>query len=246
FFDIKCRKAGLAPDAAVIVATVRALKYNGGADKKNLSAPDVQKLKAGAVNLIKHIENIKKYNVPAIVAINVFPTDTEEEISALKDICRVQGAAAAVSTVFADGSSGGIELAELVLKALEKQSEFRPLYDDNAGIKEKIETIATEIYGAKGVIFSPEAKLQLKKINKFGFGKFPVCIAKTQYSLSDNPNLLGRPQDFEITVRELKISAGAGFIVALTGDIMTMPGLPKIPAAAGIDIAENGSIKGLF
>lgn len=247
FLDIKCRLAGLKPDAAVIVATVRALKYNGGAARDTLSEENIDALKRGSVNLLKHIENMKKYGLPAIVAINEFPSDTDAEIEYLAKICEENGAEFAVSTVFSDGGDGGRELAEKLVRLLDTtKSEFKPIYPDDLSIKEKIETIAREIYGAGSVTYTAAASREIESLESAGFKEMPVCIAKTQYSLSDNPKLLGRPEGFEITVRQVRVSAGAGFVVALTGDIMTMPGLPKAPAANLIDVDANGKISGLF
>ena len=247
FLDIKCRLAGLKPDAAVIVATVRALKYNGGAARDTLSEENIDALKRGSVNLLKHIENMKKYGLPAIVAINEFPSDTDAEIEYLAKICEENGAEFAVSTVFSDGGDGGRELAEKLVRLLDTtKSEFKPIYTDDLSIKEKIETIAREIYGAGSVAYTAAASREIESLESAGFKEMPVCIAKTQYSLSDNPKLLGRPEGFEITVRQVRVSAGAGFVVALTGDIMTMPGLPKAPAANLIDVDADGKISGLF
>lgn len=247
FFDIKCRKAGLSPDAVVLVATVRALKYNGGVPKTELTAENVLAMGKGFVNLEKHIENLKKFGVPVLVAINHFYADTENEINTLKHLCEKCGAEFAVSKVFASGGEGGLELAHKLVEMLEnKQSNFAPLYPLDLSITKKIETICKEIYGAKSVTISPAAKSEIHKINKMGLSDLPVCMAKTQYSLSDNPVLLGRPEGFEITIREIRLSAGAGFVVAITGEIMTMPGLPAAPAACVIDINEDGEISGLF
>ena len=246
FLDIKCRFGGFSPAAIVIVATVRALKYNGGAAKTDLTAENLSALEAGIVNLGAHIENMQKYGVPVVVAINRFGTDTDAELAVVADYCRARGAEFALSEVFAKGGEGGIELAEAVVRACEKPSDFHPLYSDDLPLREKIECIARNIYGAKGVNFSPAAEKGLTEISALGAEKMPVCIAKTQYSLSDDPTLLGRPTDFTITVREVRLSAGAGFVVALTGDIMTMPGLPKSPAAQRIDVDGSGNISGLF
>ncbi len=247
FFDIKCRKSGISPDAVVLVATVRALKFNGGALKSDLDKEDTDALKKGFVNLEKHIENLQKYNVPVVVTLNSFITDTEKEINIVKEKCEAMGADFALSDVWAKGGEGGRALAEKVLDVLNnKKSEFKYLYDENLSICEKINIVCKEIYGAKGVSFSDKAVKEIKRIENLGLDKQPVCIAKTQYSLSDNPKLLGRPTDFEVTVKQVTVSAGAGFIVALTGDIMTMPGLPKIPAAEKIDVDDNGKIIGLF
>ena len=247
FFDIKCRMAGLNPDAVVLVATIRALKYNGGVKKEDLVSENLHALKSGFVNLEKHIDNIKKFGVPVIVAINHFSSDTHEEVEYVKTRCKNMNVEVAFSEVFSKGGAGGQELAEKLVKLTNTtSSNFKPIYDVNLPIKEKIETIAKEIYGAKSVVYSPQVDKTIKKIENMGLDKMPICMAKTQYSLSDNPFLLGRPEGFDIMVKELKISAGAGFIVALTGDIMTMPGLPKIPAAEKIDIDEFGIIQGLF
>ena len=247
FFDIKCRQAGLSPDAVVLVATIRALKYNGGVPKTELSAENVEALEKGIVNLEKHIENLQKYKVPVVVTLNSFVTDSEAEIAFVKQFCEERGCEFAISEVWEKGGEGGIALAEKVLKTLEeKESHFEPLYPSELPLTEKIETIAKEIYGAKGVNYTAAAKKQLAKLTELGFGDLPVCMAKTQYSLSDDPALLGRPKDFDITVREAYVSAGAGFVVVLTGAVMTMPGLPKQPAAFGIDVDESGRITGLF
>ena len=247
FFDIKCRQAGLSPDAVVLVATIRALKYNGGVPKTELSAENVEALEKGIVNLEKHIENLQKYKVPVVVTLNSFVTDSEAEIAFVKQFCEERGCEFAISEVWEKGGEGGIALAEKVLKTLEeKESHFEPLYPSELPLTEKIETVAKEIYGAKGVNYTAAAKKQLAKLTELGFGDLPVCMAKTQYSLSDDPALLGRPKDFDITVREAYVSAGAGFVVVLTGAVMTMPGLPKQPAAFGIDVDESGKIIGLF
>lgn len=247
FFDIKCRMTGLKPDAVVLVATVRALKYNGGVAKEELSTENLDALKKGIVNLEKHIENLQKYGVPVVVTLNSFATDTQAEIDYVKEFCEERSCEFALSEVWAKGGEGGIALAEKVLETLEtKKSNFRVLYENELPLREKICTIATEIYGAGSVNFTPAAKKQLQKLTDLGFGELPVCMAKNQYSLSDNPKLLGRPQGFELTVREVHVSAGAGFVVALTGDVVTMPGLSKRPAAYGIDVNEEGVITGLF
>jgi formate--tetrahydrofolate ligase len=248
FFDIKCRYAGLKPDAVVLVATVRALKYNGGVAKADLVNENLEALKAGAVNLEAHIDNLHKYGVPVVVAINRFGTDTDAELKAVEEICIAKGAEFALSEVFAKGGEGGIDLAEKVVKACEKGSNFHVLYDDDLSIKEKITTIAKEIYGAADVKFDAQASKAIAEFEALSpeYSKFPVCMAKTQYSLSDDQTKLGRPTGFTLTVREVKLSAGAGFIVALTGAIMTMPGLPKVPAAMKIDVDDNGKITGLF
>ena len=247
FFDIKCRKAGLKPDAVVLVATIRALKFNGGVSKSDLSEENLSAVEKGFVNLEKHIENLQKYNVPVIVTLNSFVTDTEEEIKLVKDKCEAMGADFALSEVWAKGGEGGKALGRKVLEVLgSKKSDFKCLYDEKLSIKEKIEIICREIYGAKSVSFSNKALKEIKKTEDMGLDKQPVCIAKTQYSLSDNPELLGRPEDFDVNVKQVRVSAGAGFIVALTGDIMTRPGLPKAPAAESIDVDDNGKITGLF
>jgi len=247
FFDIKCRLAGLKPDAVVLVATIRALKYNGGVAKTDLGAENLDALKKGIVNLEKHIENLQKYGVPVVVTLNSFVTDTEAEVSFVRSFCEERNCEFALSTVWEHGGDGGIELAGKVLETLDKkESHFKPLYEDDLPLTEKIETVAKEIYGAKGVVFSSTAAKQLQKLTDLGFGNLPVCMAKTQYSLSDDPAKLGRPEDFEITVREVYVSAGAGFVVVLTGAVMTMPGLPKKPAAFNIDVNDDGVITGLF
>ncbi len=247
FMDIKCRKAGLSPDAVVLVATVRALKYNGGVAKDKLAEENLEALAKGIVNLEKHIENIQKYDVPVIVTLNSFVTDTETENEFIRHFCEERGCEFALSEVWEKGGDGGIELAEKVLHTLEnKESHFHPLYGDDLSLKEKIETIAKEIYGARGVLYEPAAEKQLAKIENMGFGTLPICMAKNQYSLSDDAAKLGRPTDFDIHIREVYVSAGAGFVVALTGAIMTMPGLPKVPAANGIDVSDEGNITGLF
>ena len=247
FFDIKCRAAGLKPDAVVLVATIRALKYNGGVAKADLSAENVDALKKGIVNLEKHIENLKLYGVPVVVTSNSFITDTEAEISYVKNFCEERGAEFALSEVWEKGGEGGMALAEKVLKTLsEKESHFKPLYGDDLSLTEEIETVAKKIYGAGSVTVSAAAKNQLEKIEAMGFGNLPVCMAKNQYSLSDDPTKLGRPEGFDLTVREAYVSAGAGFVVVLTGTVMTMPGLSKNPAAYNIDVDENGKIVGLF
>ena len=248
FLDIKCRKAGLTPSAVVIVATIRSLKYNGGVAKDKLTEENLEALKKGAVNLEAHIENITKYGLPIVVALNRFGSDTDAEIEYVMNLCHELGAEIALSEVFAKGGDGATDLAEKVVAACEKKSEFKLLYPDDMSIEEKIQTIAREIYGADGVVFEPSAKKALADILAINseYAKFPVCMAKTQYSLSDDQTKLGRPKNFTITVRDIKLSAGAGFIVALTGAIMTMPGLPKAPAAYRIDIDEKGKISGLF
>lgn len=247
FYDIKCRKGDLKPDVVVLVATVRALKYNGGVDKDSLKDENLEALEKGLVNLEKHIENLNKYGVPVVVALNHFIFDTDKEIDLIKKKCDELGADCEVAKVFADGGNGGIELANTVLNAIEnKPSNFKFLYEDNISIEEKVNKICKDIYGASKVNFSINANKQLAQIKKLQFEHFPVCIAKTQYSLSDNPNLLGRPTNFEVTVKELSISAGAGFVVVLLGDVMVMPGLPKKPAALEIDVDEDGTTVGLF
>lgn len=247
FFDIKCRMAGLKPDCVVLVATIRALKYNGGVKKDELSAENTEALKKGIVNLEKHIENLKKYQVPIVVTLNSFVTDTKAETDFVENFCRERGCDFALSQVWEKGGQGGIALAEKVLDTLsKKESNFQVLYPDDAELTEKIETIAKEIYGAEHVTYSPAAEKELKRITELGMGTFPVCMAKTQYSLSDDAAKLGRPQGFTVNVREVYVSAGAGFVVAVLGAIMTMPGLPKVPAANGIDVDDNGKITGLF
>jgi formate--tetrahydrofolate ligase len=247
FFDIKCRMSHLVPDAAVLVATVRALKYNGGVAKADLGVENLEALKKGIVNLEKHIENLQKYGVPVVVTLNSFVTDTQAETDYVREFCEAKGCEFALSEVWEKGGEGGIALAQKVLKTLEeKPSQFKLLYADELTLKEKIETIAGQIYGAKGVELAPAAAKQLAKLEELGFGHLPVCMAKTQYSLSDDPTLLGRPENFTIHVREAYVSAGAGFVVVLTGAVMTMPGLPKKPAALSIDVDNNGVITGLF
>lgn len=247
FFDIKCRYAGLKPDAVVLVATVRALKMHGGVPKTDLATPDVEAVKRGIVNLEKHIENIKQYGLPLVVAINAFAQDTPEELEAIRSHCAAHGVNVALSEVFAKGGEGGIELAkEVVALATSGKADFKLLYGEELSLKEKIETIATKIYGAVGVNYTKEANNALKDFEKMGYGHLPVCMAKTQYSFSDDPALLGRPEGFEITIKNCRIAAGAGFVVVLTGDIMTMPGLPKVPAAEKIDVSDDGVISGLF
>ena len=246
FLDIKCRLAGLRPDAVVIVATVRALKMHGGLKKTALDKVDMAALEKGMENLEKHIENVQKFGLPAVVAVNAFPTDTKEELDFVEKKCRELGAEVALSEVWAEGGKGGFALAEKVENAIERENNFHVLYDEKARIPEKIDTIVREVYGGKGVIFTAAAKKQLAEIEEYGLDKMPICMAKTQYSLSDNPELLGRPTNFTVTVRELRVNAGAGFIVALTGNILTMPGLPKHPAAENMNITEDGKITGLF
>ncbi len=247
FFDIKCRQAGLSPDAVVLVATIRALKYNGGVAKNNLDTENLQALEKGIVNLEKHIENLQKYGVPVVVTLNAFISDTPAEINFVKKFCSDRNCDFALSKVWEKGGEGGIDLANAILHTLEtKESHFAPIYQDELPIAEKIQCVAKEIYGAAEVVFAPAAMKQIEKLEELGFGTLPVCMAKTQYSLSDDPSLLGRPKDFAMNIREVYVSAGAGFVVVLTGAIMTMPGLPKNPAAYNIDVTDNGIIKGLF
>ena len=246
FLDIKCRYAGIAPSCIVIVATCRALKYNGGVPKAEVSEPNLDALKNGIVNLGVHIDNMNKYGVPVVVAINRFYTDSEEELKYIEDYCHQRGAEFALSDVFCEGGNGGVDLAKKVVEACEKPSDFKLLYDNDLTIKEKMNRIATEIYGADKVNYTPQAEKALKDVVALGGDKLPVCVAKTQYSLSDNPALLGAPKGFDITVRDVRISNGAGFVVVYTGNIMTMPGLPKVPAANKIDVDENNVISGLF
>lgn len=247
FFDIKCRKAGLKPDAVVLVATIRALKYNGGVPKADLAKEDLESLKKGIGNLEKHIENLQKFGVPVVVTLNSFVTDTKEEIAFVENFCKERNCEFALSEVWEKGGEGGIELAKKVLDTLDhKEAHFKPLYDDEMSLMDKIKTIATEIYGADDVTYSKAALKELKHIEEMGMGNFPVCMAKTQYSLSDDASKLGRPTGFTVNVREVYVSAGAGFVVAITGSIMTMPGLPKVPAANNIDVTNDGVITGLF
>lgn len=247
FFDIKCRFAGLQPDAVVIVATARALKMHGGVPKNSLTEENLDALGNGIENLEKHIENVKKFGVPAVVAINAFPTDTQAELELIRERCTAMGVPVALSEVWAKGGEGGTELAETVLRVMESHpSSFKPLYDETRPIKEKIETIAREIYGAEGVIYTKEAEKKISLYTELGYAQTPICMAKTQNSISDDPSLLGRPRNFKVTIRDINVSAGAGFLVALAGDIMTMPGLPKRPAAVGIDVDADGKISGLF
>lgn len=250
FFDIKCRFAGLKPSCTVLVATIRALKYNGGVPKAELTAENLDALKKGIVNLKTHIENMHKYGVPVVVAINHFYTDTEAEIRYIKDFCKEMGVTVAFSDVFLNGGEGGRELAQAVIDTIEKcegcQSNFKPIYDENLSIKEKLDIIAREIYRADGVTYTSAAEKAIKEIEALGFDKIPVCVAKTQYSLSDDPAKLGKPENFTVTIRDVKLSSGAGFVVAYAGDIMTMPGLPKVPAANSIDVDDKGNISGLF
>jgi formate--tetrahydrofolate ligase len=247
FFDIKCRNAGLAPKAAVLVATVRALKMHGGVPKSDLVKPDAAAVTRGAANLAKHYENIAKFGVPTVVAVNIFPTDSQEELNAVLAICEEIGAQVALSNVWAEGGAGGIDLAEKVLALADSdRAAFKPLYPLELSLQEKARIIAKEIYGADAVNFTKEAEQTLERLAKDGYGKLPVCMAKTQYSFSDDPTLLGRPKGFAITVRQARICAGSGFVVLLTGEIMTMPGLPKRPAAENIDIDASGRISGLF
>lgn len=247
FFDIKCRKAGLKPDAVVLVATVRAIKYNGGVEKAELSKENLEALKVGIVNLEKHIENLKQYGVPVVVTLNKFITDTEAELQFVREFCEAKGCEFELAEVWEKGGLGGEALALKVIKTLEtKEAHFKPIYEDELSIKEKIEAVCRKIYGADGVSFSPASSKSIAEIERLGFGHLPVCMAKTQYSLSDDPKKLGRPEGFTVQVREAYISAGAGFVVVITGNIMTMPGLPKAPAAFGIDVDEDGRITGLF
>ena len=247
FFDIKCRYAGLKPDAVVLVATVRALKMHGGVPKSELTTPNVEAVKKGIVNLEKHIENVKKFGVPLVVAINIFAQDTPEELEAVREHCAKHGVNVALSDVFACGGEGGIELAKEVVALVEGgTANFKPIYEDEMPLKQKIETVAREIYGADGVNFSNDAEKALAEFEAMGYGNLPVCMAKTQYSFSDDQTLLGRPSGFKITIKNCRISAGAGFVVVLTGDIMTMSGLPKVPAAEKIDVSDEGVISGLF
>ena len=249
FLDIKCRIGGLKPSLVVLVATVRALKYNGGVSKTELEKENLEALKAGLLNLGAHMENMQKYGLPVLVAVNRFGTDTEAELTMLQDYCKEAGVPVSLCEVFAKGGQGGIDLAQKVAEIIEKadgSGSFAPIYDEKLPIKEKIETIAKEIYGADGVNYTPKAENEIRQLTNLGYDKLPVCMAKTQYSLSDNPKLLGRPTGFTVTVREVRVSAGAGFVVALTGDVMTMPGLPKEPAANRMDIDKDGTITGLF
>ena len=247
FFDIKCRNAGIAPDCVVLVATVRALKYNGGVAKEDLSKENLEALKKGIVNLEKHIENIKLFGVPVVVTLNHFVTDSEAEVNFIKEFCESRNCEFAISKVWEEGGKGGVELAKKILYTLEnKESHFTPLYPDDMSIEDKLYTIATKIYGAKNVTYSPAAKKAIERAKALGYGNLPVCVAKNQYSLSDDPKKLGRPENFDINVREAYVNAGAGFVVAITGSIMTMPGLPKVPAAEAVDVDENGNIVGLF
>ncbi len=251
FFDIKCRLSGLKPSCVVLVATVRALKYNGGVKKADLVEENTEALKKGIVNLGKHIENMKKYGLPVVVAMNRFHTDTDAELDIIKNFCDEHGVTVSLCEVFAKGGEGGTDLAQKVVSAIEKgeaagEINFAPIYDEKLPIKEKIEKIAKEIYGAEGVAYTSKAAKAIAELTEFGFDKMPVCMAKTQYSLSDDPALLGKPEGFTVTVREVRVSAGAGFVVALTGDVMTMPGLPKVPAANKMDIDNEGTIVGLF
>lgn len=247
FVDIKCRKAGLHPSAAVVVATVRALKYHGGVAKENLNHENLEALSKGLPNLLQHVENVtRNFGLPCVVAINRFPTDTEAELALVREKCRELGVNVALSEVWSKGGAGGIELAEEVLRLVEGENNFHFVYEDDLPLKEKIEAVAAKIYRADGVSFTAAAKKQLDTIEKLGFGKLPVCMAKTQYSFSDDPTLLGAPRGFQITIKDVKVCSGAGFVVVKTGDIMTMPGLPKVPAAEKIDVDENGVITGLF
>ena len=248
FMDIKCQMADLHPDAVVLVATVRALKYNGGVPKDNLAEENIDALSKGIVNLEKHIENLKLFGVPVVVTLNQFATDTEAELTFIKNFCEERDCDFALSQVWEKGGEGGIELAKAILRTLDnKESNYKPLYTyDDTTIEEKIETIATKIYGADKVVYTAAASRQKKRLTELGYGNLPICMAKNQYSLSDDPKKLGRPEGFDITIREIYVNAGAGFLVALTGDVMTMPGLPKKPAAEGIDVNDDGVITGLF
>jgi formate--tetrahydrofolate ligase len=246
FLDIKCRFAGLKPEAAVLVATIRALKMNGGKAKNELTESDPEAVKRGLPNLLRHISNLKKYGLPVVVALNMFPADTPEEKKVIEDACKEAGVEVAESTVFVNGGKGGLELGEKVLAALEKGSDYKPLYDVNQPLKAKIETIAKEIYGAANVQYDSAAEKELKHIEEMGFRDVPVCIAKTPASFTDDPTKLGAPTGFTLHVREVRLSAGAGFVVVLTGKVMTMPGLPKRPAAERIDVDDDGNITGLF
>ena len=247
FLDIKCRYGGLKPNCVVVVATIRALKHHGGVSKEDLNTPNVEALAKGIVNLEKQVENIKKFNVPVVVAINKFVSDSEDEIKYIKDFCNKMGVKVALSEVWAKGGEGGLELADIVEDIIDnEESNFAPIYSADDTIENKVLKIAKEIYGADGVTYTPAAIKQIRELEKFGLDKLPICMAKTQYSLSDNPSLLGRPEGFNITVKEVRVSNGAGFVVVLTGNIMTMPGLPKVPAANKMDILENGEIVGLF
>jgi formate--tetrahydrofolate ligase len=248
FLDIKCRAAGLKPSAVVVVATVRALKMHGGLKKDQLGEENIEALEKGIPNLLRHVSNIKNvYKLPCVVAVNRFPTDTDNEIDFIIAKCKELGVNTVLSTVWADGGKGGVELAKEVVRLCEEEKgNFRFSYEDNASLEEKLNAIVTKVYGGRGVILTPEAKKQMERLTELGFDRLPVCVAKTQYSFSDDPTKLGAPEGFDVTVRQLKVSAGAGFVVALTGDIMTMPGLPKVPAAEHIDVDENGKITGLF
>lgn len=247
FFDIKCRMAGLKPDAVVLVATIRALKYNGGVAKVDLNQENLEALEKGIVNLEKHIENLQKYGVPVVVTLNSFISDTDNEIAFVKNFCEARNCEFAISQVWEKGGEGGIALAEKVIETLEnKESHFKPIYEDALSLKEKIEVVSKEIYGADGVVFAPAAAKQLARLEELGYGNLPVCMAKNQYSLSDDPTKLGRPTNFEMNIREVYVSAGAGFVVVLTGAVTTMPGLSKTPAAYGIDVNDDGVITGLF
>ena len=249
FFDIKCRFGGLKPSMVVLVATIRALKYNGGVAKADLADENLEALSSGLVNLSAHIENMQKYGLPVVVAINRFGTDTDAELKMVEGYCKERGVKVSMCEVFAKGGDGGIELAKMVVDTIEKEDgseKFAPIYDENLPIKDKIKAVAQKIYGATDVSYAGKAETEIKRLTELGFDKMPVCMAKTQYSLSDNPKLLGRPENFTITVREVKVSAGAGFVVCLTGDVMTMPGLPKEPAANRMDIDMDGVITGLF
>jgi formate--tetrahydrofolate ligase len=246
FLDLKCRVLGKGPDAIVLVASIRALKMHGGSAKNDLAREDLDNLARGMANLEKHIENMQKYNVPLVVAINQFPTDTEAEVNLVRERCNAMGVEVALTTIWADGGAGGLELGDKVIKACSEPNGFTPIYSSELSIKDKLKSVATQIYGAREIIYNKPAEDAIARYEAMGYGNLPVCIAKTQYSLSDDPKLLGRPEEFDVTVRDVRLSAGAGFVVALMGNILTMPGLPRNPAAFDIDIDEKGKIYGLF